>query len=137
MKLEQTAFVTEISGFSAFDELPAAQTGQPCLLLVHMPEQTDLTPEVQAFLAEAPFLTALVSDAPDAEAAAYFDLTIAPAALPEYTEMLFREMTPEQAAEITNCFVIARKGSAQDVLDAESRAFYRLIAAKTGETAYV
>lgn len=137
MNLKQTEFVTEITGLSSAEELASAQLGQPCLLIVHgdtLSATTDLA-ALRDFLADAPFMTALAAEKPSDELAVLFDLLIDPAFIDDYTANLFKDMTPKQAMEITKCFVIARKGTAQDVLDAESRAFYRLIAEKTGGTA--
>ncbi len=136
MTLKQTEFVTEITALSSAQELAGAQIGQPCLLIVHgdaLSTDTDLA-ALRDFLADAPFMTALAAEKPSAELAPLFDLLIDPAFIDDYTADLFKDMTPKQAHEITNCFVIARKGTAQDILDAESRAFYRLIAEKTGGT---
>ena len=60
-----------------------------------------------------------------------------PAGAAELTDKLFAGKTPEQAAEITACFICARQGSAQDVLNRESFAFYRLMGAKNGGNSHV
>lgn len=134
MKIEQTQFVTEITGLTAPAELAGAQVGQPCLLIIHgdaLQADADLN-ELHGFLEDAPYLTALAAQQPSAALAALFDLVIDPADTAGYAEKLFKDMSVFQAREITHCFVTARRGSAADVLEAESRAFYRLIAAKTG-----
>jgi hypothetical protein len=136
MKMKQTQFVTEIFDLASMEELRSAAVGEPCLLILHDGAFTE-SPDLRGFLADAPYMTALAADQPSAELAAQFDLVISPDGVREYTDALFKDMTKKRAAEITACFVKARKGSAAEVLEAESRAFFRLVAEITGGNADV
>lgn len=136
MKMNQTEFVTEVFELASAEELRSAQLGEPCLLIVHGDAVTN-TAGLADYLANAHCMTALAAAKPSAELAAMFDLVISPEGIAGYTAELFKDMTKKQAAEITGCFVTARHGSTREVLDAESRAFFRLIAEKTGGNANV
>ena len=48
------------------------------------------------------------------------------------TDKLFAGKTPQQAVEITACFLCARHDPVQTVLEQESFAFYRLMEQKNG-----
>ena len=52
-----------------------------------------------------------------------------------YAENLLKDKTPFQTRAVISCFVQARTGDAQRVLNEESRQFYRLIKAKMEESA--
>ena len=49
-----------------------------------------------------------------------------------FSEKLFKDKSQKQISEITACFTAARNSSAEEVLNIESRAFYRLMAEKNG-----
>ncbi len=122
---------TEICKVDMLSDIICAELGDPCLLIVHDNGSMQAGDEakVRSFFADLPYITALASDRPDADIAEFFDILI-PA--DKYAENLFKDKTAFQIREITRCFVTARNGSTNDVLDAESRSFYRLISHITG-----
>lgn len=142
MKIDTTEFVTQVQGLKDLSELVenADKLGQPCLLMVYPSENALLTSgkdekAIQDFFADAAFMTAVVTDENaniSEQAISLFDLKVSSENADEYADKLFNEKTKKQVDEITACFTAARKGSAQEVLDCESRAFYRLMAEKNG-----
>ena len=110
MNINIKEFTTEVSGISSLNELTGAELGTPCLLIVmgsNISADTD-NADLDGFFRNAPFLTALADDAPSEELSKRFDMVI------------------------PTCFIKARTGTAEEVLDCESRAFYRLMAVKNG-----
>ena len=134
MKIDIKDFYTQISTLASLDELPSADIGKPCLLIVRDNGGIKTGDEgaVRDFFRKAPFVTALASNEPDAGVSGFFDMVIPAEGVEDYAAEIFKDKSPMQIREITGCFTAARNGSSQDVLDAESRAFYRLIASITG-----
>lgn len=130
MKIIVKELFTEVSKVDTLSQIIGAELGEPCLLIVHGSGSIQAGDEAQvrSFFADVPYVTALASDEPDADIAKYFDIVIPADNTGEYAENLFKDKSAFQVREITSCFVTARNGSSDDVLDAESRAFYRLIA---------
>lgn len=129
MNLTKNDFVTEISGISALDEIISAEIGTPCLLIVKADENTTVCDREKTadFLRNADFISALACENAENGFSDLFDMIIPYENTDEYAQKLFKERTPYQAAEITACFVKARKGTSDDVLECESKAFYRLM----------
>ncbi|MBE6868055.1 MAG: hypothetical protein E7494_04755 [Ruminococcus albus] len=125
---------TEICKVDMLSDIICAELGDPCLLIVHDNGimQAGNKAKVRSFFADLPYITALASDSPDADIAEFFDIVIPADNADKYAENLFKDKTAFQIREITNCFVTAKNGSTNDVLDAESRSFYRLIALIAG-----
>lgn len=134
MKIRTDEFVTEVSDIASLSELPDAELGDPCLLIVHGSGiSADGTDSAAAdLLTNAPFVTALADDEPDNSIAELFDMVIPTDDISGFTAKLFKDKTRFQAKQINTCFIAARKGSQADILDCESRAFYRLLADKIG-----
>ena len=134
MNINIKEFTTEVSGISSLSELTGAELGTPCLLIVmgsNIPADTD-NADLDGFFRNAPFLTALADDAPSEELSKRFDMVIPTEGTDDWTARLFKDKTKWAADQITACFVKARTGTAEEVLDCESRAFYRLMAVKNG-----
>ena len=134
MIIKTDGFVTEVSGIASLDELTEAELGDPCLLIVHADSSISAgssakTPE---FFANAPFVTALADNEPGSSISGLFDMVIPAGDTGEFTAKLFKDKTKFQAEQINSCFIAARRGSQEDILDCESKAFYRLLADKTG-----
>ena len=134
---ETTARVSQISSLYQLLE-NKEQLGEPYLLLIHTDSGTVLGRDdrekaaVREFLSEAPFMSAVVSDNEDSEITDAADMFIKAEEADEYVEKLFKDKTKKQIQEINACFIAARKAPAAEVLDIESRAFYRLMAEKNG-----
>ncbi len=133
--------VTEVLGISSLYQLinSAEQLGSPCLLLIFTQPDTALGSDekekeaVKSFLANAPFMSAVVSDDEISdELISASDIVLKASEVSEYTEKLFKDKSQKQISEITACFTAARNSSAEEVLNIESRAFYRLMAEKNG-----
>lgn len=132
MRIEKKEFVTEISGAASLSELceNTAELGSPCMLIVHTDGSLSADAE---FPCDIPFITAAaVSGDISDELRSRFDLVIPEEETIAFTEKLFKDKTPGQVKEINKCFIAARKGTQEDILECESRAFYRLMAAKNG-----
>ncbi|SFD15946.1 hypothetical protein [Ruminococcus albus] len=129
MKIIKNELYTEVSKVDMLSELTSADLGEPCLLIVHDngSMRAGDEAEVVSFFYDLPYITALASDEPYADIAKFFDIVIPAEKACEYAENLFKDKTAFQIREITSCFVTARNGRINDILDAESRAFYRLI----------
>jgi hypothetical protein len=129
MKIIKNELYTEVSKVDMLSELNSADLGEPCLLIVHDNGSMRASDEAEVvnFFSDLPYITALASDEPYADIAKFFDIVIPAEKACEYAENLFKDKTAFQIREITSCFVTARNGSINDVLDAESSAFYRLI----------
>lgn len=128
-------FVTEVSGISSLSELLSADLGKPCLLIVHGSSSLSADvhdEELKSFFKNAPYITALADNEPDSDIAALFDMVIPSGDTSEYTAKLFKDKTKWQAEQINACFITARNGSQADILDCESKAFFRLMAEKNG-----
>ena len=134
MNINIKEYTTEISGIASLSELMDAELGSPCLLIVsggNISAEADNT-ALDDFFRNAPFLTALADDQPSEELAKRFDMVIPTEGIDEWTARLFKDNTKWAADQITACFIKARTGTAAEVLDCESRAFYRLMAVKNG-----
>lgn len=137
-KNEITAKVSQIS--SLYQLLDSKeQLGEPCLLLIYTDSSTVLGADdseksaVKAFLADAQFMSAIVSEGePSEELRAAADMCIKAEEADEFVEKIFKDKTKKQIQEINACFIAARKAPAEKVLELESRAFYRLMADKNG-----
>ena len=133
MNTEIKEYTTEISGLTSLGALLDAELGSPCLLIVKNSKISgDISDDVRDFFTKAPFLTALADDKPSEELAELFDMVIPAEGIDEWTARLFKDKSKWAADQITACFVKARTGTAAEVLDCESRAFYRLMAVKNG-----
>ena len=134
MIIKTDEFVTEVSGIASLDELPEAELGTPCLLIVHVNGSISAgnSNKTSEFFVNAPFVTALADNEPDSSISGFFDMVIPAENTGEFTAKLFKDKTRFQAEQINTCFIAARKGSQSDILDCESKAFYRLLADKTG-----
>ena len=134
MNINIKEYVTEVSGISSLSELIGADLGSPCMLIVKGGSiSTDAgNSELDGFFRNAAYLTALADNEPSEELAKRFDMVISADEADEWTERLFKDKTKWAADQITACFVKARTGTAEEVLDCESRAFYRLMAVKNG-----
>ena len=140
MTINKTEITTTICQLSSLYQLleNKEQLGEPCLLLIHTDNGTVLGSDdsekaaVRKFLSEAPFMSAVVSDSADSELADAADMFIKAEEADEYVEKLFKDKTKKQIQEINACFIAAKKAPAAEVLDIESRAFYRLMAEKNG-----
>ncbi|MBR5682727.1 MAG: hypothetical protein IKW96_05535 [Ruminococcus sp.] len=140
MTINKTEITTTICQLSSLYQLleNKEQLGEPCLLLIHTDSSTILGKDdsekaaVRKFLSEAPFMSAVVSDSADSELADAADMFIKAEEADEYVEKLFKDKTKKQIQEINACFIAAKKAPAAEVLDIESRAFYRLMAEKNG-----
>ncbi len=133
MIIKTDEFVTEVSGIASLSELKDAELGTPCMLIVQGSDSLSADSSDKAlddFFLNAPYITALAADSPSGDAASRFDMVIPAGDTSEYTAQLFKDKTKWQADQINACFIAARKGSQADILDCESRAFYRLMAAK-------
>lgn len=134
MKTEIKEFVTEVRGAGSVTEICGALSsfGEPCMLIVYGSGNFSAD---GSFPADVPFITAYAAgegeNVSDGVRAA-FDLVISAEGIDEYTGKLFKDKTKWQVNEINKCFIAARTGSQEDVLACESRAFYRLMAAKNG-----
>ena len=138
MIINNNEFVTEIKELSSLEELISAKDrlGSTALLIVHLNDDLKLCSGAEEFFRSADYMTAAAcengKEVPE-ELKSLFDLIIPAETTAEYTKKLFKDKSAKQVSEITACFVAARKGaSVQELLDCESRAFYRLIADKTG-----
>ena len=134
MNINIKEYTSEISGIASLSELMGAELGSPCLLIVsggNISAEADNT-ALDDFFRNAPFLTALADDQPSEELAKRFDMVIPTEGIDEWTARLFKDKTKWAADQITACFINARTGTAAEVLDCESRAFYRLMAVKNG-----
>ena len=137
-KNEITAKVSQIS--SLYQLLDSKeQLGEPCLLLIYTDSSTVLGADdseksaVKAFLSDAQFMSAIVSEGePSEELRAAADMCIKAEEADEFVEKIFKDKTKKQIKEINACFIAARKAPAEKVLELESRAFYRLMAEKNG-----
>ena len=137
-KNEITAKVSQIS--SLYQLLDSKeQLGEPCLLLIYTDSSTVLGADdseksaVKAFLSDAQFMSAIVSEGePSEELRAAADMCIKAEEADEFVEKIFKDKTKNQIQEINACFIAARKAPAEKVLELESRAFYRLMADKNG-----
>ncbi|SFW39755.1 hypothetical protein [Ruminococcus flavefaciens] len=137
-KNEITAKVSQIS--SLYQLLDSKeQLGEPCLLLIYTDSSTVLGADdseksaVKAFLSDAQFMSAIVSEGePSEELRAAADMCIKAEEADEFVEKIFKDKTKKQIQEINTCFIAARKAPAEKVLELESRAFYRLMADKNG-----
>ncbi|WP_303805239.1 hypothetical protein [Ruminococcus flavefaciens] len=137
-KNEITAKVSQIS--SLYQLLDSKeQLGEPCLLLIYTDSSTVLGADdseksaVKAFLSDAQFMSAIVSEGePLEELRAAADMCIKAEEADEFVEKIFKDKTKKQIQEINACFIAARKAPAEKVLELESRAFYRLMADKNG-----
>ena len=137
-KNEITAKVSQIS--SLYQLLDSKeQLGEPCLLLIYTDSSTLLGADdseksaVKAFLSDAQFMSAIVSEGePSEELRAAADMCIKAEEADEFVEKIFKDKTKKQIQEINACFIAARKAPAEKVLELESRAFYRLMADKNG-----
>lgn len=135
-KNEITAKVSQIS--SLYQLLDSKeQLGEPCLLLIYTDSSTVLGADdseksaVKAFLSDAQFMSAIVSEGePSEELRAAADMCIKAEEADEFVEKIFKDKTKKQIQEINACFIAARKAPAEKVLELESRAFYRLMADK-------
>jgi len=141
MTINKTEIITSVCQISSLYQLLDAreQLGEPCLLLIHTDNGTVLGSDdsekaaVRKFLAEAPFMSAVVSDgSADSETAGAADMFIKADEADEYVEKLYKDKTKKQITEINACFIAARKAPAEEVLSIESKAFYRLMADKNG-----
>ena len=140
-KNEITAKVSQIS--SLYQLLDSKeQLGEPCLLLIYTDSSTVLGADdseksaVKAFLSDAQFMSAIVSEGePSEELRAAADMCIKAEEADEFVEKIFKDKTKKQIQEINACFIAARKAPAEKVLELESRAFYRLMADKNGSGA--
>ena len=134
MIIKNDEFVTEASGIASLSELTEADLGTPCMLIVHGSGiSADISDEkIRDFFVNAPFVTALADDEPDNSISELFDMVIPTEDISGFTAKLFKDKTRFQAEQINTCFIAARKGSQADILDCESRAFYRLLADKMG-----
>lgn len=137
MMIEQTEFITEVRGLSELSELVTAQLGDPCLVIVYDDASMVIEPNeaLSAFFENAPFLTAFATDRPTEALRVLFDIVIPSEGAADYAAALFKDQSKKQAKEITSCFLTARKGTQAEILEAESRAFYRLISEKKGGNA--
>ena len=137
-KNEITAKVSQIS--SLYQLLDSKeQLGEPCLLPIYTDSSTVLGADdseksaVKAFLSDAQFMSAIVSEGePSEELRAAADMCIKAEEADEFVEKIFKDKTKKQIQEINACFIAARKAPAEKVLELESRAFYRLMADKNG-----
>lgn len=137
-KNEITAKVSQIS--SLYQLLDSKeQLGEPCLLLIYTDSSTVLGADdseksaVKAFLSDAQFMSAIVSEGePSEELRGAADMCIKAEEADEFVEKIFKDKTKKQIQEINACFTAARKAPAEKVLELESRAFYRLMADKNG-----
>jgi hypothetical protein len=137
-KNEITAKFSQIS--SLYQLLDSKeQLGEPCLLLIYTDSSTVLGADdseksaVKAFLSDAQFMSAIVSEGePSEELRAAADMCIKAEEADEFVEKIFKDKTKKQIQEINACFTAARKAPAEKVLELESRAFYRLMADKNG-----
>ena len=134
MKINKKEFVTEVREALSVSQLcgDTAELGQPCMLIVFGGE--DFFADA-SFPSDMPYITAFAADDAESvsdEVRAAFDLVISADGADEYTEKLFKDKTAKQICEINRCFIAARGGSQEDILDCESRAFYRLMAEKHG-----
>ena len=135
---EITAKVSQISSlYQLLDN--KEQLGEPCLLLIYTDSSTVLGADdseksaVKAFLSDAQFMSAIVSEGePSEELRAAADMCIKAEEADEFVEKIFKDKTKKQIQEINACFTAARKAPAEKVLEIESRAFYRLMADKNG-----
>ena len=141
MTIANKDIITEVCQISSLYQLldQREQLGEPCLIMIFVNSKTVLGSNdtekaaVRSLLSNAPFMSAIVSDDEISdELSSAADLVLKASNAQEYTEKLFKDKTKKQVAEITACFTAARKGSAEDVLNVESRAFYRLMADKNG-----
>ena len=133
MNTEIKEYTTEVSGVTSLSQLLVEDLGSPCLLIVKESRITsDVSSDIRKFFKNASFLTALADDAPTQELAELFDMVIPAEGIGEWTERLFKDKTKWASDQITACFVKARTGTAEEILDCESRAFYRLMAVKNG-----
>ena len=134
MMIKTDEFVTEVNGIASLSELTEADLGDPCLLIVHggsiSADSSDS--KISEFFTNAPFVTALADDEPDSSISGLFDMVIPTEDISGFTAKLFKDKTRFQAEQINTCFISARKGSQSDILDCESKAFYRLLADKMG-----
>ena len=137
-KNEITAKVSQIS--SLYQLLDSKeQLGEPCLLLIYTDSSTVLGADdseksaVKAFLSDAQFMSAIVSEGePSEELRAAADMYIKAEEADEFVEKIFKDKKKKQIQEINACFTAARTAPAEKVLEIESRAFYRLMADKNG-----
>ena len=129
MKIIKNKLYTDVSNVDKLSKLICADLGEPCLLIVHDNSSLQVGDEanVCSFFSDLPYITALASDKPYTDIAKFFDIVIPTVKVGEYADNLFKDKTEFQIREITSCFVTARNGSTDDILNAESRAFYRLI----------
>lgn len=141
MTIANKDIITEVCRISSLYQLldQREQLGEPCLIMIFVDSKTVLGSNgtekaaVRDFLENAPFMSAVVSDDEISdELSSAADLVLKASNAQEYTEKLFKDKTKKQIAEITACFTAARKGSAEDILAVESKAFYRLMADKNG-----
>lgn len=134
MKTEKKEYVTEVSGITSLGELIGADLGSPCMLIVHGSSiSADIdNKDIVDFLTNIQCVTALADDEPSEELSELFDMVIPEDGIDEWTARLFKDKSKWAADQITACFVKARTGTAEEVLDCESRAFYRLMAVKNG-----
>lgn len=141
MTITADDIVTKVCQLSSLYQLSQEreQLGEPCLLLMYVGDGTVLgsddseKAEAARFLAEADFMTAVVSEGDISdELASAADLVLRADETDEYVAKLFKDKTKKQIKEINACFIKARTAPAEEVLATESRAFYRLMADKNG-----
>lgn len=141
MTINASDIVTEICDISSLYELlgKEEQLGEPCLLLIYTDSSTVLGRDdsekeaVRSFLAQAQFMTAIAyREGTPGELTAAADMSVKADEAEGFIEKLFKDKTAKQVKEINSCFIAARTSDAKAVLDAESRAFYRLMADKNG-----
>lgn len=141
MTINASDIVTEICDISSLYELlgKEEQLGEPCLLFINTDSSTVLGRDasekeaVRSFLAQAHFMTAVAyREGTPEEVTAAADMAVKADEAASFIEKLFKDKTAKQVREINSCFIAARTSGAKDVLDAESRAFYRLMADKNG-----
>lgn len=134
MKINKKEFVTSVLGAASISEVCSdiKAYGEPCMLIVF--GGADFAAD-GGFPDDLPFITAFAADEPESvssEVRERFDLVISSENTDEYTEKLFKDKSEAQIKEINKCFITARNGSQKDILECESRAFYRLMAMKNG-----
>ena len=141
MTINKNEITTKVSQISSLYQLldSKEQLGEPCLLLIYTDSSTVLGADdseksaVKAFLSDAQFMSAIVSEGePSEELRAAADMCIKAEEADEFVEKIFKDKTKKQIQEINACFTAARKAPAEKVLELESRAFYRLMADKNG-----
>ncbi|NLT09481.1 MAG: hypothetical protein GXY08_08260 [Ruminococcus sp.] len=133
MRINKTDNVTEVSEFTDLSCLRSADLGSPALIIVHLQSAAAPDEKTRDFLRSAPFITAAAGDISDIDVRSAFDLKISDEEAALLPEKLFKDKSRRQINEINAIFIAARKGASQEeLLEMESRAFYRLMADKNG-----